>query len=114
MPCAPNRARKSNRSSVLLARRDVLSTSRSNLGPLVLPMCLFTRERENLLVAGRCISVDHRVHHSTNEIPACMATGEAAGVAAALASSSGMSVKHVAIEELQGTLRHRGAILGRS
>jgi FAD dependent oxidoreductase len=38
----------------------------------------------NLLVAGRCISVDTVVHHSTKEIPACMATGQAAGVAAAL------------------------------
>ena len=40
-------------------------------------------ELGNLLVAGRCISVDHRVHHATKEIPACMATGEAAGIAAA-------------------------------
>ena len=33
--------------------------------------------------AGRCISVDHRVHHATKEIPSCMVTGEAAGTAAA-------------------------------
>jgi len=74
---------------------------------------LCTRDLENLLVAGRCISVDHRVHHSTKEIPPCMATGEAAGIAAAIASSSGVSVKRVSIEELQGKLRRRGAILTR-
>ncbi|MGH9390130.1 MAG: FAD-dependent oxidoreductase, partial [Vicinamibacteria bacterium] len=45
---------------------------------------LLTREFRNLLVAGRCISVDHRAHHSTKEIPPCFATGEAAGTAAAL------------------------------
>ena len=28
--------------------------------------CLLPRELDNLLVAGRCISVDHRVHHATN------------------------------------------------
>ena len=47
--------------------------------------CLQTREFANLLAAGRMISVDHRVHHATKEIPACMAVGEAAGCAAALA-----------------------------
>ena len=46
---------------------------------------LLPRELDNLLVAGRCISVDHRVHHATKEIPACFASGEAAGAAAALA-----------------------------
>jgi hypothetical protein len=31
---------------------------------------LLPRELANVLVAGRCISVDHRVHHATKEIPA--------------------------------------------
>ncbi|MCH8891446.1 MAG: FAD-dependent oxidoreductase, partial [Myxococcales bacterium] len=39
---------------------------------------LLTRGTANLLAAGRCISVDHRVNHATKEIPACMATGQAA------------------------------------
>src|SRR5690606_19425906 len=37
---------------------------------------LLPRELRNLLVAGRCLSVDARVHQATKEIPACMATGE--------------------------------------
>ncbi len=73
--------------------------------------CLLSREIENLLVAGRCISVDHRAHHSTKEIPPCMATGEAAGVAAALAVAAKLSPKQLAIAELQERLRSRGAIL---
>jgi hypothetical protein len=64
----------------------------------------------NLLVAGRCVSVDHRVHHATKEIPACMATGEAAGVAAALAASDGDATA-VDVAKLRAELQGRGAIV---
>jgi len=72
---------------------------------------LLPREFSNLLVAGRCISVDHRTHHATKEIPPCMATGEAAGTAAALAVQAGISPKEIAVATLQSRLRQRGAIL---
>jgi 2-polyprenyl-6-methoxyphenol hydroxylase-like FAD-dependent oxidoreductase len=72
---------------------------------------LLPRSLDNLLVAGRCISVDHRVHHATKEIPPCMATGEAAGTAAALAVRSGVSVKQLDVSLLQKQLRDQGAIL---
>ena len=72
---------------------------------------LLPKEFSNLLVAGRCISVDHRVHHATKEIPPCMATGEAAGTAAALAVRGGIEPKQVAVGMLQGRLEERGAIL---
>jgi hypothetical protein len=74
---------------------------------------LLPREIDDLLVAGRCISVDHRVHHATKEIPPCMATGEAAGIAAAMASSSGTSPRRLTVADLRNRLRHRGAILDR-
>jgi 2-polyprenyl-6-methoxyphenol hydroxylase-like FAD-dependent oxidoreductase len=72
---------------------------------------LLPKEFSNLLVAGRCISVDHRVHHATKEIPPCMATGEAAGTAAALAVRGGVEPKQVEVKLLQQRLRERGAIL---
>lgn len=72
---------------------------------------LLARELENLLVAGRCISVDHRTHHATKEIPACMVTGQAAGTAAALAARSGVGPKQIDVGVLQDTLRRAGAIL---
>ena len=72
---------------------------------------LLPRSLDNLLVAGRCISVDHRVHHATKEIPPCMATGQAAGTAAALAIQSGDSVKELDVAVLQKQLRAQGAIL---
>ncbi len=72
---------------------------------------LLPRELRNLLAAGRCISVDHRVHHATKEIPACMATGEAAGTAAALAVQSGIDACEVDVNALRDTLAKRGAIV---
>jgi glycine/D-amino acid oxidase-like deaminating enzyme len=64
----------------------------------------------NLLAAGRCISVDHRVHHATKEIPACMATGQAAGTAAAMAAET-RDVRSLDVATLQKKLRDSGAIL---
>ncbi|MQA85400.1 MAG: FAD-dependent oxidoreductase [Streptosporangiales bacterium] len=72
---------------------------------------LLPQRVRNLLVAGRCISVDARVHHATKEIPPCMATGEAAGTAAALALQTGKSLSDIDVAELQRRLRERGAIL---
>jgi len=65
----------------------------------------------NLLVAGRCISVDHRVHHATKEIPPCMATGQAAGTAAAMALASNQPVVTVDIPALKKKLTDQSAIL---
>jgi len=73
---------------------------------------LQSRRLKNVLAAGRCISVDHRVHHATKEIPPCMATGQAAGTAAAMAvASSGGDVKLVDIGKLRERLASQGAIL---
>ncbi len=66
---------------------------------------------DNLLAAGRCISVDHRAHHATKEIPACFATGEAAGIAATLSFRRGVSMADVDVAELQRSLRKAGAWL---
>lgn len=72
---------------------------------------LVTGTVSNLLAAGRCISVDHRVHHSTKEIPACFATGEAAGIAAAMAASASADVHRLDVRALQQRLVRCGAIL---
>jgi len=72
---------------------------------------LLVRELDNLLAAGRCISVDHRTHHATKEIPACMVTGQAAGTAAALAVQAAMRPKDVDVSALRDALRRGGAIL---
>lgn len=73
--------------------------------------CLLTRERVNLLAAGRDISVDHRVHHATKEIPACMAVGEAAGLAAVLALERGGDATAIDPGALRARIRHSGGLL---
>jgi hypothetical protein len=74
---------------------------------------LVPRGFANLLAAGRCISVDHRVHHATKEIPPCMATGEAAGIAATMAASSGVGASAIDVTKLREKLERRGAIVDR-
>jgi len=49
--------------------------------------CLTPRGLANVLVAGRCISSDREVNGSVRVMPVCLATGEAAGVAAAFAAA---------------------------
>jgi hypothetical protein len=73
--------------------------------------CLLPAELSNLLVAGRCISVDHRTHHATKEIPACMATGQAAGTAAARAVAAGIDPAALDVTELRARLLDAGAIV---
>ena len=72
---------------------------------------LLPQRVDNLLAAGRCISVDHRAHHATKEIPACFATGEAAGVAAALALRANLTPREVDVSALQRALLKAGAWL---
>ena len=74
--------------------------------------CLTTPGVANLLVAGRCISTTRYVHQATKEIPAAMATGEAAGIAAAIAVAGDAGVREVDVDELRSALLDVGADLG--
>ncbi len=67
--------------------------------------CLVPLEVEQLLVAGRCISADHDAHSRSRNMPACMATGQAAGIAAAIAIDEGVSLRNVPIAQVQEALR---------
>ena len=63
----------------------------------------------NVLVAGRCISTDRSVQGSTRIMPCCMAVGEAAGMAAAMATDG--LVRSVDASRLRARLREHGAYL---
>lgn len=73
--------------------------------------CLLPLGVENLLTSGRCISGTHRAHASYRVMAICMATGEAAGVAAALAARIGRTVREVGASEVQEVLAGRGVRL---
>jgi glycine/D-amino acid oxidase-like deaminating enzyme len=68
---------------------------------------------EGLLVAGRCLSGTHEAHSSYRVMPIVMATGQAAGVCAALAAQRDSSPRTVPVADVQATLRRQGADLGR-
>jgi FAD-dependent oxidoreductase family protein len=72
---------------------------------------LLPRRASNLLAAGRCISVDHRVHHATKEIPPCFATGEAAGIAVAMALRARATVNDVDVAALRRAIVAAGGLL---
>ena len=52
---------------------------------------LQARDDEGLFVAGRCVSCSHEAQASLRVIGTCLATGEAAGLAAALQADGGQS-----------------------
>lgn len=64
-----------------------------------------------LLVAGRCISGDREAHSSYRVEATCMATGQAAGAAAALAARLGVDPADLPMRELRALLREHGAIV---
>ncbi len=57
--------------------------------------CLVASTVDNLLVAGRCISASYLAQSSLRIQQTCMATGEAAGVAAALSLSAGVTPREL-------------------
>jgi FAD dependent oxidoreductase len=70
---------------------------------------MLPRNVGQLLVAGRHYSATSSAQRSSREIPPCMAMGEAAGVAAALALEANVTVDRVDIAKLQTRLRKNGA-----
>jgi hypothetical protein len=74
--------------------------------------CLRGVQTSNLLVAGRCISVDNTAWDVMRAIPPCVVTGEAAGTAAAIASTQGNGdVDSVDYHTLRDRLLAQGVLL---
>ena len=74
--------------------------------------CLTPRGLTNVLVAGRCISSDRLTNGSVRVMPVCLATGEAAGLAAALAvQDHACDVHTVDTDRLRDRLQTEGAWL---
>ncbi len=71
---------------------------------------LTPKKLENVLVAGRCISADRSMQASMRVIPCCYITGQAAGIAAALATNGG-DVHNIDVTALQEKLVEFGAYL---
>jgi succinate dehydrogenase/fumarate reductase flavoprotein subunit len=72
---------------------------------------LLPEKVDGLLVGGRCVSATHGGAASGKSMGNCMATGHAAGVAAALAAKKGVMPRDLKAREVQDRLRADGVIL---
>ncbi|MEI6165817.1 MAG: FAD-dependent oxidoreductase [bacterium] len=72
---------------------------------------LVPRGLDNVLVAGRCISVDRLMLGSIRVMPGCFITGQAAGMAAAMAAAQGVTPRELDVSKLQAELVKAGACL---
>lgn len=72
---------------------------------------LTPRGLENVLVAGRCVSADVKVHGSLRVMPGRFITGQAAGVAAAMAAQQAKAPRRLEVKDLQQRLKAVGGYL---
>jgi hypothetical protein len=73
--------------------------------------CLLPQRVDRLVIGGRCISGTHEAHSSYRVMPIAVATGQAAGVCAALAAREGKAARDVPAADVQTELRRQGAAL---
>ena len=74
--------------------------------------CLVPGDRDGMLVAGRCVSCDYESCNTLRLIVPCFATGQAAGVAAAMAVSADCAPRSVFVARLREVLREHEVFLG--
>lgn len=70
---------------------------------------IVVRDVDNLFVAGRCIGCDFFVQAAIRIIPTVRATGEAAGIAAALCAKEGINAHEIDGVRVHNTMVARGA-----
>ncbi len=63
--------------------------------------CLVPEKIDGLLLSGRNISGTHIAHSNFRAMPICVATGEAAGIAAALAVQQNIAARDVNVADIQ-------------
>lgn len=72
---------------------------------------LMPHDIDNLLVVGRPISATHQAHAASRVSVTCMAVGQSAGIVAALASQSGISIDEIEYATLKEKLNDFKAIV---
>ncbi|MCM8828369.1 MAG: FAD-dependent oxidoreductase, partial [Candidatus Omnitrophica bacterium] len=72
--------------------------------------CLMPEKAKNLLVAGRCISADHKAMGATRVMATCMATGDAAGAIASVCLNEKCDAQSVPVKKAQKTIEQLGGL----
>ena len=79
--------------------------------PTIRLSAMISRDIPNLMMAGRCVSSDRETNSALRVKASCMAMGEAAATAAAIAIADGVCVREMDLEKLKSTLEKNGAII---
>ena len=79
--------------------------------PTIPLRALIPKGSRNIMVAGRSVSSDRLANSGLRVQASCMGMGQAAGVAAALATKSGKSPMEVPLKDIHDLLRAHGAII---
>ncbi len=69
---------------------------------------ILPKKVDNLLVVGRCVAGDKMSHAATRQMVCCIATGQGAGVAAAVSIKKKSTCREVDILEVQKSLENQG------
>jgi hypothetical protein len=72
---------------------------------------ILSADLDNLLAPGRHVATDPSTQSFMREIPQCWLTGQAAGIAAAVALSTGRQLRDVDVAQVQAELLAQGAYL---
>lgn len=89
----------------------VFRALREGVVPTIPFGALLPESGRNIIVAGRCIAGDQEANSAYRVQASCMAMGQVAGAAAALAVQRGVEVADVPLPELRALLRAHGAIV---
>ena len=79
--------------------------------PTIPLRALIPKASRNIMVAGRCVSSDRLANSGLRVQAACMAMGQAAGVAAALAAERGTTPLELPLSDIHASLRRHAAIV---
>jgi len=91
-------------------KRGETSAHGTRIRPYEIPYrCLVPESVQGLLFAGRCISGTHEAHASYRVTGTCMAMGQAAGLAGAVAAAENKSPEEIDGVLIRRTLEARGA-----
>ena len=91
------------------AAPDALPGGDETVQPFSVPYgCLLPKRIDNLLLAGRCVAAEWEARARCLTIPFALASGQAAGTAAALAAQIGGETRNVDTETLQDRLLDQG------
>jgi glycine/D-amino acid oxidase-like deaminating enzyme len=82
-----------------------------NVVPTIPLRALIPKGSRNFIVAGRCVSSDRAANSALRVQASCMGMGQAAAVAAVLASKSGKTPAEIPMKDIGQLLKEHGAIV---